>query len=154
MNEIEKKIAEIEARRKARAASRAAKQNDGTEKLREVERLDALEEALVTAEENHGRLGRGVAVVNAKYADGTLLGSLILKRPVSSYWLKFQGKVADKQGPERDEELQKLWRHCLVWPEINQAEQMIEELPNLVMQMGTVVSRLAGEHSEDISGKS
>lgn len=154
MNETEKKIAEIEERRKARKAERAARApSSDEEKLLEAQRLDALEAAVVEAEEKHGAVGRGIAVVHAKYADGTLLGSVIVKRPVSSMWLKFQGVVADKTGAPRDEEIQKLWRHCLVWPKLAEAEKLVEELPNLSTKMLEVISRLAGEHSEEVAGK-
>lgn len=154
MNEIEKKIAEIEARRKARAALRAeSRPHADEERLLEAQRRDALEAALVDAEEKHGLSGRGVAVVHAKYADGTLLGSVIVKRPVASYWTRFQGVIADKTGAPRDEEIQKLWRACLVWPKLDEAEKLVNELPNLSTKMLEVISRLAGDHSEEVAGK-
>ena len=154
--ELAAELAAINARRAARVAEREARRAAGeTEaKIAEAKRLDALEEALVGSEADHGPLGKGVAVVHCRYADGTLLGSVIVKRPQAAYWTRFQGALADLKGDRRDEKIQELWRHARVWPEIGAVEALVRELPNTPVRLMNAIALLAGEHIEEVSGKS
>ena len=154
--ELAAELATLEARRAERARARELARGavELEAKVAEAKRLDELEAALVEAEREHGPMGRGVAVVHARYADGALVGSVIVKRPHHAFWTRFQGKVADLTGDRRDEELQKLWRHCLVWPEIGAVEAVVRELPNTPIRLVEAISRLTGAHTEEVSGKS
>lgn len=154
-DESAKKLAELEARRAARAADRAARMasSSADQKLQEAQRLDELEEALVAAESAHGLLGRQLAVVHCRYADGGLVGGIIVKRPAPAHYERYLHAYADLSEGKRRERTMDLIRHCLVWPEIGRLEAMIAELPATAMGVANAITRLAGDTKEETEGK-
>jgi hypothetical protein len=152
---VEAKLAEVEARRAARQAARATDDELEAAKMRlaESQRLDRLEEAVLEAEAKHGKIGKGIAVVHCKFADGSPLGSVIVKRPVASYYERYQHAYQDLPEAKRRERTMELVAHALVWPSMGEVEALIKELPGSALPIANAIARLAGEHREDLAGK-
>lgn len=152
--ELEAEYSEIEARRAARRKDREARiaAETANARLEEARRLDALEEALVKAEAEHGR--RAIAVLHCRYPDGSLAGSLIVKRPHLPVFRRFQSAIADLTGPKRDEQIEQFWRQHLVWPDLPMAEAIVRETPATTMRLVDTIAELAGDHAKEVAGKS
>lgn len=152
---LKARLAELEERRAARA--RAREQSKAARSLADdvaaAERLDALEEALVAAEAEHGPSGRGVAVVHARYADGRIAGSAIVKRPHHAFWARAAPRLGSAKPDALAEETMRVVAHCRVWPELGQIEALTAEVPALPTLLLDAIARLAGVQLEEVAGK-
>lgn len=75
-------------------------------------------------------------------------GAIILKRPNTVLFKAYQ----DKQG-NKSEDVEKLVRTCVIYPEKIVFGAMLKEQPGLLMVCMGIVLRLAGFRAEDILGK-
>lgn len=147
-------LAAVKAERAALAAARAARvdASKAEDQLLEQRRLLALETAVAEAEDKYGDLGRKIAVVHFKRADDSVAGSCILKRPNHIIFRKFQ--LTDTKGEAaRSQEIDKLFAHCLVWPELEKFEALVEEYPGASGALLNTIARLAGASAEETAGK-
>jgi hypothetical protein len=150
----QKELADIKAKRAALHAEREAREDAGrtTGELAEQRRLLALEEATLKAEADHGALHKRIAVVHARYADDTIAGSIIVKRPNHMIWKRFQSIDADKPK-EVSDGLVKLIAHCLVFPTQDECDRLLEELPATDMRLLRAIAKLAGNSATEVGGK-
>lgn len=107
-----------------------------------AERAILDEQAIARAEDEHGALGRFIAVVQ------TDLGAVIVKRPHAATFRKFQDAASLKT---RD--LDALVRPCLVHPDRGGLDQILAEQPATLVRLANAVSELAGARVEEVSGK-
>jgi hypothetical protein len=140
-DDVKAKIAAARARKAAAEASRAAAVETPEAELARVEREARDAEALHDAERTHGK-----AKIAALETD---LGLVILKRAHPAHYKRFQDleKVST-------EDAEKLTRPCLVYPEPDAFDRMIEEQPGTVARCAVAIMRLAGARNADLSGKS
>lgn len=132
----EKRMREIEERREKREADR-----EMPLRVAAAERAAADAEALEKAEEEHGH--ENVSIVKTDR-----LGCVIVKRPKSATYRKF----ADT-GSTKTQDLQKLVRPCLVYPDSGVFDEMIETLPHLLHTVADSVVVLAGVRTKEVSEK-
>ena len=147
-------LAALKAQRTALANARDARVAEAkvADQIAEQRRLLDLETALVDAEEKHGALGRKIAVVNFKHADDSIAGSCIVKKPNHQIFRKFQ--LTDTKGEAaRSNEIDALFRHCLVWPSLDKFEALVEEHPGASAALLNTIGRLAGASAEEAAGK-
>jgi hypothetical protein len=142
------RIAEAEARRRQAVIDR-----DARELGAKLEREAALAEALEDAIDKHGELGRKLLVVEAKYADGTVCGAVIVRAAPDPEWKRFRARLQSAKGIEIQTAHENLWRPHVVWPQLAEVDRMIEELPYLSELLADNVGRLCGVRQEDIAGK-
>lgn len=140
------KSAELEQRREERMELQRLR-----DQVEDAERKARLEEALADAEAEHGEVGRHLRVVHATYSDGHVLGSVIVKRPNPLIWKRFRD--AGTNGKLKDQDIEKLWRPSLVWPDASAVEALIEELPHTQMKLADACAALAGARTEELAGK-
>lgn len=130
--------AELEQAAAGRAAERSL-----AEQLEREERELKDREALDAAEAEHGALGRRIAAVH------TDLGVVIVKRSNAVLFKRFQDK-----GSVKSEDLDKLVRPCLVYPDGGAFDRILDELPATLLRVANAVSELAGARAEEVAGKS
>lgn len=138
-----KRNEELQRERLARAATRKLERE-----VAEAERETRLREAIDDAEAEHGAEGEHIAVVHATYGNGSILGSIIVKRPAPQIWKRFRDTKSVK-----DADLEKLWRACLVWPDVETVERYCEELPHTPLSMVQTITTLAGVAKEELTEK-
>lgn len=132
-----KALADIEARREARLrAARAQKELDETRRARkEAEKLEELEGI-------HGELDKGLRRVD------TDEGMIVVKRPNHLHYKRFVDK-----GKTTTEELSKLVRPCVVYPDKAEFDRILEEAPAALVRCADAVCWLAGMRKEESEGK-
>lgn len=140
----EEKLAEVRARRaeldRQRAERDAAR---ALEEQLEVEtRALADAEAIAKAEDEHGPVGKRIALVR------TDLGVIILKRPNPVLFRRFQD-----QGKFTHEAIDKLVRPSVVHPDGATFDRIMDELPATMIACANAVTVLAGARTEEASGK-
>lgn len=147
-------LAALKAQRTALANARDARVAEAkvADEIAEQRRLLDLETALVDAEEKYGELNRKIAVVHVRRADGSIAGSVILKRPNHQIYRKYQLSDPKTERAKADE-IDKLIAHCRVWPELESVESMLEEYAGSATSMLFAINKLAGFSAEDIAGK-
>lgn len=140
----EEKLAEVRARRaeleKQRAERDAARALE--EQLEAETRALADAEAIAKAEDEHGPVGKRIALVR------TDLGVIILKRPNPVLFRRFQD-----QGKTTHEALDKLVRPSVVYPDGSSFDRILDELPATMTLCANAVCVLAGVRTEEASGK-
>lgn len=151
---LEAELASLRAERAARAASRdeALDLQRLRDQIQDEGRTSELEQQLVDAEAKHGPLGRGVAVVHATYADGHVLGSIIVKRPHQATWKRFRDRISDDKAKKGDE-IDRLWRSNIVWPDVATVDRYVAELPFTDDKLADACAALCGVRSEEAAGK-
>lgn len=141
-SEIERKLAEVRARRAALAeAAEQRLQPTPEERLAIEQRELAEDEALDAAAREHG--ARAVMIVRSD------VGAVIVKRPHLATFRRFQ----ETKNP-KCEDLEKLVRPCLVYPSRDRFDLIIAELPFMLNRCADAVSTLAGVRRKDIEEKS
>lgn len=98
------------------------------------------EEALFNAESEHGR--NKIATVD------TPMGMIIVKRPNPLHFKRFQDKESAKT-----KDLEQLVRPCVVHPDMNRFDAILEELPATLTRCADRVATLAGVRVRELSGK-
>lgn len=144
----------LKAKREALKAKRVERDAPASveAQLAEERRQFALEQATFDAESAHGELNRKIAVVHFRRADGSTAGSCIVKKPNHQIFRRFQ--MTDAEGAKaKTDQIDKLIAHCLVWPDVETYEQLVEEFPATPVKIATVISRLAGFGGEEVAGK-
>jgi hypothetical protein len=142
------KIDEYAAR--ALAREREYAEIDAVEKQ---EREARLAEALASAEEKYGRVGREIEVVRARFSDGTEAGAVIVRRGDPLLWSRFRNTIGDKKGIEIEQTQEALWRPAIVWPPIGEVDALCTTLPHTKTLISDAVARLNGFRMEDLAGK-
>lgn len=152
---IEAELARVREARRARTGARDA--DVELRKLRDdlatEQRLDELERATVEMEEKHGPLNRSIAVVHAVYADGHVLGSIIVKRPHHAIWKRLSVILDEVKGTKKSEEFDKLIWPNVVWPDQARVEKLFAELPHTETKVVNALAALAGVGAEEVAGK-
>jgi hypothetical protein len=153
VSDVETRLAEARARKKARddAAAAVAEARANERELASLERDEAVLAALETL--NGGTLGRELARVDVDHVDGTPIAAVIVKKPKVGSWRSFTAQVNELKGVEKDALNDKLWRACLAWPELQKVEAMIGDQPFVRDRICNAIARLAGVRDEDIAGK-
>ncbi len=151
MATIDEEIAELRERsRKMR--EELEKADTDREKREELARLrlevqrqeNAARDAphIEKAEAEHGPIGRHIAVID------TDLGAIVVKRPPHLLYKRFIDK--DKRTSD---DVWKLVKPCLVYPDAARVDQMIEELPATLYRIADALLDLAGLRASEVSGK-
>jgi len=146
--ETESLQSRLEAARKRRAEIEAeARVTDEQAHLAaEVERAERAvieAEALERAKREIGPLGK-IGFVD------TRIGRVILKRPHHVLYRKFQETKPEDFDMD---ELEKIVRSCLVYPDASAFERLIQELPHALVVCGELMAKLAGAGAKEVAGK-
>jgi hypothetical protein len=131
---------EDELRERLRKAREKVAANEGAEAVAASARVLREEVALEEAKAEHG--GK-VAVVE------TAVGRVIVKRPNSVYFRRYMDA-----GSTKSEDLEKLVRHCLVHPDRDRLDRILEEQPGALLHLVSEIHELAGIRAKEVSGKS
>lgn len=143
--DLEKRLAELRAQRRqleAEAEQRAAERSLH-DQVEAEERAIKDREAITKAEQDHGPVGRKLAVVE------TDLGAVILKRSNPLHYKRFSDAETLATA-----ELEKLVRPCLVHPTMPTFEAYLEEQPAILLRCANAICVLAGVRAKEVSGKS
>jgi inosine/xanthosine triphosphate pyrophosphatase family protein len=137
-------LAKVRAERAAIAARRAQKAEEQSvlEELEKERLAFAAEQALEAAEKEHGPVGKNILAVH------TSLGVVIVKRAPAPLFKRFQD-----QGTMKTQDLEKLVRPCVVFPDAASLDKILDMLPATLLRCANAVSVLAGVSTEEVSGK-
>jgi hypothetical protein len=139
--EIEKKIAEIEARRAALADAEAKRlEPTPEERLALAQRGLAEDEALAAAQTQYG--ARAVRLIN------TEAGAIIVRRPHIAAFRKFQDS-----GELKSDQAEELVKASLVYPSKPEFDRLMRDLPGCLTQAASVCVELAGFRSAEVRTK-
>lgn len=140
----EEKLAEVRARRAELERQRAEREAERAlqEQLEAETRALADEEAIAKAEDDHGPVGKRIALVR------TDMGVIILKRPNPVLFRRFQD-----QGKTTHDALDKLVRPSVVHPDHATFDRILDELPATMTICANSVCVLAGVRTEEAAGK-
>lgn len=111
-------------------------------KLETAEREAKNETAIAAALEEHGPIGQKIAVID------TDLGAIIVKRPNPLVFKRFQSA-----GSVKWDDLEKLVRPCVVYPDKGALDTILEDLPATLTRVADAVVTLAGARAQEVSGK-
>jgi len=142
-NEELRKRREAALARKRAADAKRAELEASREGELEVERLEleaSNAEAIADAEAEHD--SRKIRIVESS------LGVVIVKRPNPLHYKKFRDK-----GEAKTNELEKLVRGCLLYPNATAFDRILEEEPGTLDRCATAVIELAGFRLKEASGK-
>ena len=159
MNDEEKIEEQLREARERRAKRLEARETTSVldAKRAELAKLEAeerLEEATAKAEAEGLRLGKTLAAVPITYADGTPLGTVLVKRPHPMHWSKFENLITEAKGVKNDQLRDELWQKSLVWPGVAEVERFQEEQPYTRQRLTDAIALLAGFRKEEVLGKS
>lgn len=130
-------LAAVEERRQARLrASRAQRE------LEEVRRARTEAEKLEELEATHGELDKMIKRVD------TGQRMVVVKRPNHLHYKRFVDK-----GKTTSEELLKLVRPCVLYPDKAEFDRILEEEPAALVRCADAVCFLAGMRKEESEGK-
>lgn len=141
------RLADLAAKRDAlqRARDERAKFTP-EEQLAIAERALAADEKLDALEQEHGRVGKAIAIVRIDDdADGR---AVIVKRPNMTQFRKFQDSSTNTS-----KDIDLLVRPCVLWPSLPEYDQLVNELPFLTKRVADAVTTLAGVRKSDVSEK-
>ena len=131
-----------------------------TQRLREIEDRRATEiekhelVARVEAAEIEARDAEEIEKAEEKYGIDrvgvvrTRLGCVIVKRPNAVLYKRFQDRESAKT-----QDLEKLVRPCLVYPDAAAFDRILEEQPATLTRVADCVVELAGFRAKEVSGK-
>lgn len=141
---LESQLADINAKRAQFKADREAKRAlpNAKQELERAARELADEEAVATAEDEHGEMGVHIMAVR------TECGIVIVKRPAALIFRRFQD-----QGKSASQDLEKLVRPCLVHPNRESFDHYCDEQPATLLRVADAVAHLAGVRNTEVSGK-
>ena len=142
--DVDSQLKELRAKRAALAEARQARELQRTPDEQLADERQALldDQAIDSAEVEHGPVGKKIAVVK------TAMGAIILKRAHAAMFKRFQDK-----GSLKHDDLDRLVRHCLVHPASAAFDQIMDELPATMLRCADAVSVLAGVRGEDVAAK-
>lgn len=137
-------LAELRAKRAALAAAKEKRDEARSAAELLVAEKQALrdDEAIEQFEAEIGAVDKKIAVIH------TDLGAVILKRAHPAMFKRFQDR-----GDFKTEAVDKLVRPCLLYPTPAEFDRILDELPATLVRLGNAVSALAGQRSEDVTGK-
>jgi hypothetical protein len=143
--QLEQRLAELRARRKQLddEADAGAAERLMLEQIEVEERAIRDREALAKAEADHGPVGKKIAVVQ------TAVGDVIVKRSNPLHFRRFQDA-----GKTTSDELERLVRPCVVYPDIPTFERWLEEQPAALLRCANAICELAGIRTKEVEGKS
>lgn len=104
-------------------------------RLKEAEALDKLEQ-------EHGKVGRDIQIVESD------VGAVIVKRPTMAVYRRFQDS-----GTTETKDLENLVRPCVLHPSKAEFDQMIERLPMLLRHAADACVVLAGLRVKNLQAK-
>lgn len=143
-------IALLERRTKARArkreaeekreAMRAARELPSEVEAEEIEARD--EEAIATAEEEHGSVGKKIRVVH------TDLGCVIVKRPHPASYKKFRDRAETDTAA-----FEQLVRPCVIYPDAVALDIIFVEFAGVLDRVANAVVELAGFRQKESAPK-
>jgi hypothetical protein len=142
IDDSDAQLAEVRAKRAALAEARRIREEQRAQAEQLVDEVRGLadDEAIEAAENEHG--AKKIAVVK------TDMGAIILKRAHPNIFKRFQDK-----GSMKHEDLERLVRPCLVYPDVAKFDAIMAELPATMLRCADTVSVLAGIRQEDVSAK-
>lgn len=138
MNE---RLTEIEARRAARKAALARERDE--QLATDLEAIDALEQ-------EHG--DTNVAVIRLPYTPG-LPAAVAAKCPPKAVVKRYRARIKpDKQGRPGDAvaAAQEVVGVCLIYPDKDTFEKLVEARPGIDTQLGTAALNLAAAEEEEL----
>lgn len=148
LEEIQAKTKAIEERR-----AKASAEREAAETLSRAEAALALAEALEKAEAEHGPVGRKLAVVHATAADGSVIGSVVVRVAPNSAFQRFKKELGSAKPGDLDAAYERLWRPLVVFPSLAEVDRLSAELPFLSTALADAVGRLCGIRSEELGPK-
>jgi hypothetical protein len=137
--QIEQRVAELASARAVRTRELTAKTRRG-EALRKL----ALAEALEKAEADHGPVGTHLLVLDTE----TEHGSVIMKRPNKARYRAFMEKKNTKT-----EDIESIVRSCIVYPDADHVDRLLEDLPGALVRFGSAMATLAGFRNDELTSK-
>lgn len=140
--DLERRLAAARERKRAAEAKRQATQAaaDALAKVETEEREALDEEAIANAEAEHGANKIGIV--------RTDLGAVIVKRPHPAHYKRFRDRESAKT-----QDLEKLVRPCVVYPDATRFDAMLDEQPAILDRVANQVVELAGFRAREVSGK-
>lgn len=131
------------AREKTRAASARFEESEDEAKLALVEAEEMKAEGMSAVADAVAKNGKKkVGVVR------TYMGWIVLVRPNHIRWRKFQDDEIFTT-----ESIGAMVHRCAVYPSAARREEIFEEIPQVVIQCGSVITELAAGRAQDLSGK-
>lgn len=142
--ELEQRLAELRAKRKHLddAAEQRGAERRLLDEIESEERAIRDREALAKAEVEHGPVGRKLAVVRSA------VGDVIVKRSNPLHFRRFQDS-----GKTTTDELERLVRPCLVYPDAPTFDRWLDEQPALMLRCADAICVLAGVRAKEVEGK-
>ena len=152
MTDIKKAPTEREQLEAELAAARAANAANVAARTERAE-LSALKEAI---EREKNALRDAPAIEKAELEHGadkiatvvTRLGAVVLKRPHSASYRRFQDQASSKS-----EDVIKLVRPCVVYPTAAELDRILDEQPGVLARLADAVATLADAAQEERRGK-
>jgi hypothetical protein len=146
---VQERIKEVRRQRDELRERRAAanEQREAANQLEDEERQLRDEQAIAAAEEQHGEVGRKIAVVQ------TDLGVVIVKRSHPNLFRRFQEKGTSSDGELKLTEIDKLVRPALVYPSGAEFDRICDDLPATPLRCANAISILAGVRAKENVGK-
>ena len=143
--QLEQRLAELRSKRKELEdrADQGATERRLVEQIEIEERAIRDREALAEAEAKHGPVGKKIAVVQ------TEVGGVILKRCNPLLFRRFQDS-----GKTTSDELERLVRPSLVYPDASTFEKWCDEQPATLIRCANAICVLAGVRVKEVEGKS
>lgn len=137
LKELRAQRSAIAAARRAREAARSTSEQIAAERLALAD-----DQAIELAEAEHGPVGRRIALVR------TDLGVIVLRRAHPHIFKRYSDK-----GSIKSDDLDRLVRPSLVYPEVGKFDTILEELPATLMRCADAIAVLAGVRTEELQGK-
>lgn len=133
------RAAREEAERKYAEATKAAYDAD---EIAQEERAAKEYDILLKLSQEHGVEGKGIFRV------ATELGMVVVKRPAFVHYKEFMNTEK-----HTDAECGKLVRRCVVYPDKDRLNAILEEQPAVLITLTKACAYLAGARKEEIEGK-
>ena len=140
--DLDTRLAAARAKKNEASARRVARDESEAKmwEVQDAERDAADEVAIAEAEEKYG--SKKVAVVY------TEVGCVIVKRPNPVSFKRFSDR-----GQTKTVDLEKLVRSCLVYPDGDALDKVLEEKPAALVRAANAVAELAGFRAQEVSEK-
>lgn len=129
---VSEQLEEIATRRKARREA-AGMTDDDARELARAQAIDA-------AEEEHGPVGRGCAVIEV-VADGPIV---IVKKPANATFRKYRDSKDTAEASSKA-----FVKPCVVHPSAEEWPALLEEYPAVLSRVVKACARLAGYADEE-----
>ncbi len=124
------------------ARTKRAAESASIKAVEDAERAAANAIAINAAEQEHGEIGRDIALVDTPY------GVVIVKRPHQALFRRFQ----DSKGSTTD--VEKMSRPSVVYPDSTKLDRIYNDFPGVLLSVGLAVQALADGKRKETEEKS